>query len=153
MVTLGGELGLLPPDSALVPVLLALDAAVRMAGAAADVPIAEFCRRKPPGLILGVTVPDADRPCGVERLARTSHSPRSLVAAVSAAGRGAVRIVLSDCRGQTVVLDRLEDIPGRFAPQPDIHASAAYKSYMARVMAARLLAGLAAGLSGGKERP
>ncbi len=161
MVTVGGELGLLPQDSALVPVLLALEADVRLAGAAVPVAIEEFLGRKPQGLILGVTIPNADIPCAVERLARTSHSPRSLVVAVALPGTSAPsgaprasspRIVLSDCLGQTVVVDRLEEIPSRFAPQPDIHGSAAYKGYMARVMATDLLAALKASPQAGPSR-
>jgi putative selenate reductase FAD-binding subunit len=143
MVTVGGELGLLPQDSVLVPVLLALDAEVRMAGAAASVPMSEYCRRRPPGLILGVTIPDADRPCAVGRVARTSRSPRSLVVAASAPRRGAARIVLSDCRGSLQAVADVEEIASRFSPAADVHASAAYKSYMARVMAEDLLAALA----------
>ncbi len=147
MATIGGELGLLPPDSVLAPVLLALDAEVLIAGLPGPLSFKEFCRTRPTGLIMGISVPGSGRICSVDRLARTSHAPPSLVVAVSARGAAErlseVRIVLSDCRGALEVAADLGQILSRFSPAADMHASAAYKSYMARVMAEDLLAALA----------
>jgi putative selenate reductase FAD-binding subunit len=153
MVTVGGELGLLPEDSVLVPVLIALEAEIHLAGAAA-LTVEELHRRRPGGLITGVVVPDGRR-CAVTRLARTTHSPRSLVIAVSLPpsghghGRHAPRIVASDCTGLVAVVQRPEELAAAFVPRAGIHASARYKSYMAGLLAADLLASL--GSAG--ERP
>jgi len=125
------------------------------------------------GLVLGISVP-VGLLAAVRAVSRTSHSPRSLVAAVSARAanpnpRGTVApspvlaapvIVLSDCRGNLVRLEDAEKgfngaaLPGRerieqaaragFSPLPDLHATVKYKSYMAGVLVADLLAALAA---------
>jgi len=124
MVTLGGELGLKPRDSAVIPVLVALDATVSVAGKKKPVPIRRFLDDNPVGLVLAVSVP-VERPAAVDAVSRTSHSPRSLVVAVTAD-----RIVVSDCQGQVAVVPD----PAAFAPRPDMHASAAYKRYMIGVL-------------------
>ncbi len=162
MATLGGELGLASPSSALLPVLIALHARVHLAGRQA-IDIERFCSEKPAGLILEISIPDSARPCGVESLSRASHSTRSLVVAASASAaapavRG-LRVVVSDCRGLLLRLtgiehalegkalpsrDRLEAMVGAaFSPTADAHASAGYKSYMAGVFTADLLRALA----------
>ena len=162
MVTVGGELGLNPADSALIPVLIALGADVDLAGKK-SMPIQKYHGDDNSGaLVLGVSVPGALL-AAVRAVSRTSHSPRSLVVAVSAHAaapklRGVV-IVVSDCRGQRVRLARMEKklegarIPPRqdleglaraeLDPGPDVHASARYKKYMAGVLVADLLAALA----------
>jgi putative selenate reductase FAD-binding subunit len=167
MVTVGGELGLCPDDSALIPVLIVLGAEVSLAGKKKLVPIQDFVDAHKAGLVLGVSVP-AQAAAGVRAVSRTSHSPRSLVAAVSA--RAAApnveqpRLVLSDCRGQRVRLSAAEQklhgapLPPRqdieslaraeFSPRPDLHASAPYKLYVAGVLIADLLAALAGESSG-----
>jgi probable selenate reductase FAD-binding subunit len=162
MATVGGELGLASPSSALLPVLIALHACVHLAGRKA-IDVERYCSEKPSGLIVDISIPDSALPCAVECLSRTSHSMKSLVVAVSASAaspavRG-LRVVVSDCRGQLLRLsgiekalegaalpprDRLEAmVRGAFSPKPDMHASAAYKSYMAGVFAADLLRALA----------
>ena len=163
MVTLGGELALLPQQSALVPVLVALDARLLLAGRKRPIEVAEYCRSRPPGLILEASIPDGSLPCAVRCISRTSHSRRSLVVAVSARSlspaASRVRVVVSDCGGQILRLsgfekalegaalppkDRLEAmVRGAFTPLADMHASAAYKAYMAGVFAADILHELA----------
>jgi putative selenate reductase FAD-binding subunit len=165
MVTLGGELGLRPDDSALIPALMALGAEISLAGKKKPVPIQDFGDAVSTGLILGVSVPEHAL-AAVRAVSRTSHSPRSLVAAVGARAVApnaeGLRLVLSDCRGQRVRLTAMEKklegrpLPPRhdleelaraeFVPAPDMHASAAYKRYMAGVLIADLLAEL--GVSG-----
>ncbi|MGA2640101.1 MAG: FAD binding domain-containing protein [Spirochaetia bacterium] len=162
MVTLGGELGLLPDDSAVIPALIVLDAEISVAGRRKPLPIESFLDEGETGLVLSVSV-STQAAAAVAAVSRTSHSPRLLVAAVSA--RAAVpaleqpRFVLSDCRGQRVRLTaaerRLEGAPlpprqdiealarAELAPHPDMHASAAYKRYMSGIMIADLLAALA----------
>ncbi len=163
MATLGGELGLLPPSSVLVPVLVALDARVLLAGARQPLEAAAFCRSRPAGLIVEVSIPDASLPCTVRCLSRTSHSRKSLVVAASAhalapAVRG-LRLVVSDCQGQVLSLagieralegvplpprDRIEVmVGGAFLPAADMHASSPYKSCLAGVFAADILRALA----------
>jgi putative selenate reductase FAD-binding subunit len=137
MVTLGGELGLAPKDSAVVPVLIALEAEVSVAGRKKPVPLHRFLDENTAGLILGVSVP-AGRAGGVRAVSRTSHSPRSLVVAVCGE-----RAVASDCQGQVALLDE----GGALDPRPDMHASAAYKRYMIRVLVDELRASLSAGSS------
>jgi putative selenate reductase FAD-binding subunit len=161
MVTVGGELGLLPEDSAIIPVLVALGADVSLAGRKKPVPIRSYLDEGSTGLILGVSVPDG-RLAAVRAVSRTSHSPRSLVAAVSARAAApaleAPVIVVSDCRGHLVRLEEAEKsldgaaLPPResiealaragFSPRPDLHASVEYKRYMAGVLVADLLASL-----------
>ena len=165
MVTLGGELGLRPQDSAVIPALIALDAEISLAGKKKPVPIQKFLDDdNSPGLILGVSVPERIQ-AAVRAVSRTSHSPRSLVAAVSARAAGpsaeGLRLVVSDCRGQymrlTAMEKKLEGMPipprqdleelarAEFVPAPDMHASGAYKRYMAGVLIADLLVELAQG--------
>ncbi len=132
MVTLGGELGLKSRDSAVIPVLIALEAEVSVAGKKKPVPIQKFVNDTSAGLVLGVSIP-AGRSAAVGAVSRTSHSPRSLVVAVTAG-----HVVVSDCQGQvTAVTD-----PASFAPRPDMHASVAYKRYMIGVLVSQLRAGL-----------
>jgi len=161
MKTIGGEIGRWPADSALIPALLALDAEVLLAGRRKPVPIVEL-NREAGDLVLGVLVPRAPRLSAARAVSRTSHSPASLVVAVSA---GAVspllsntRIGLSDCQGQLVRLtaveealngsplppeEQIEGMIGRaFAPAADMHGSAAYKRYVAGVLVADALHGL-----------
>jgi putative selenate reductase FAD-binding subunit len=165
MVTVGGELGHCPADSVLIPVFVALDARVRVAGRS-PLGIVEYRSARaqgPVGLIVEVTVSDADGPCAVASLSRTSHGRRSLVIAVAAArfqpDVTQVRIVASDCRGQVLRLadaeealegselpakDRIEKlVRAAFWPTSDIHASTEYKRYLAGVYAADLLHALA----------
>jgi putative selenate reductase FAD-binding subunit len=125
MKTLGGELGLRSADSAIIPALLALDAAVLTAGRKRALPIADFLAALPGDLIISVTVPV--RPCVVRALSRTAHGTRSLVVAVSAWGgddaaarsasrRGEeadgqpadARVIAADCRGLRMRLTDIE---------------------------------------------
>jgi putative selenate reductase FAD-binding subunit len=165
MVTVGGELGLLPQSSALVPAFVALDARVTLAGRKRTLDIADYCLTRPAGLILEVTIPDGSLPCALRALARTSHSTRSLVVALAARALSpavsGVRAVASDCRGQILRLagfekalegaalparERIEAmVRGAFSPRADMHASAPYKSCLAGVFAADILHELAAG--------
>jgi xanthine dehydrogenase small subunit len=163
MRTIGGELGQRAPDSALIPVLIALHAEVSLAGRRKPVPIEQFCKERPGDLILSVSVPLV--PCAVRAVSRTSHSPRSLVGAVSFKDCRPVltdvRVVLSDCRGQRVRLQAVERalegnaLPSKsviedwvraaFMPTADIHASSACKRYLAGVLAADALHAIASG--------
>jgi putative selenate reductase FAD-binding subunit len=153
MCTLGGELGLRPHDSALIPVLVALGATIRRSGSRRPAQIAEWLAAPTDDLILSVTVPAAR--CEVAAVSRTSHSVRSVVVAVAvvaAAGGGArATIVPCDCRGTRGIFsvtlpaepDGVESaVNAIFNPKPDMHASAEYKRYMAGVMAADLVARL-----------
>jgi probable selenate reductase FAD-binding subunit len=165
MVTIGGELGHCPADSVLMPVLAALEAKVRVAGGR-SFGIEEYRAARaqgPVGLIVEVSASDADRPCAVSALARTSHGRRSLVIAVAAAKLVPkvvhLRIVASDCRGQLLRLADAEEaleaspLPGKdhiekavraaFWPTSDMQASTEYKRYLAGVYAADLLHDLA----------
>jgi putative selenate reductase FAD-binding subunit len=150
-------------DSAIVPVLIALNAEVTLAGKKKPVPIEQFCNERGADLILSVSVPLL--PCAVRAISRTSHSPRSLVVAVSVRDDRPVltdvRVVVSDCRGQRVRLQDVERalegsaLPAKslieewvgkaIAPSPDIHASSAYKRYLAGVLVADALHAIASG--------
>jgi putative selenate reductase FAD-binding subunit len=195
MRTIGGELGLCPDDSALIPALIALNADVALAGRKKPRPVEELCNgragprmspgataRMSPGatagmspgatagmspgataseLILSISVPRAQ--CEVKAICRTSHSPRSLVVAVSAGAItprvAGIRVVVSDCRGQRGRLGEveralegaplppkklIEEAVGRaFAPKADLHASVEYKRYLAGVLVADALSALA----------
>jgi putative selenate reductase FAD-binding subunit len=161
MRTIGGELGQSAADSALVPVLTALSAEVALAGKRKPYPIEQYCKERPADLILSVSMPLL--PCAVKAVSRTSHSPRSLVVAVSfrdcVPAFADVRVVVSDCRGQRMRLRDVERalegsalpakslieeaVSAAFAPAADIHASSVYKRYLAGVMAADALHGLA----------
>jgi putative selenate reductase FAD-binding subunit len=161
--TIGGELGRSAPESALIPVLIALNAEVSLAGKRKPVAIEQFCGEPSGHLILSVSVPLV--PCAVKAVSRTSHSPRSLVAAVSFEDWRPVltdvRVVVSDCRGQRARLQAVEralegnPIPSKgvieewvratIAPTADMHASPAYKRYMAGVLVADALQAIASG--------
>ncbi len=132
MVTIGGELGLKPPDSAVIPVLIALEAEVSVAGKKKPVPIRSLLDDNKAALVLGVSLPNRTA-AAVGALSRMSHSPRSLVVAVTAKS-----VVVSDCQGQVALLSD----PGTFDPRPDLHASVAYKRYMIGVLTADLRAAL-----------
>lgn len=165
MATLGGEMGLRPRDSLLIPVLMALDAEVLVAGRWAPRGMEEHCRGAEAALVLGIRIPEP-RPCAVEAVSLSSRSPRTLVAAVGLRGGAAtalsgVRIAMSDCCGQSLRLRAAEEaLEGRpiapkkaveaavhaaFWPNADIHASGAYKRYLAGVLAADMLHALAGG--------
>jgi probable selenate reductase FAD-binding subunit len=143
MATVGGELGLCPDDSALIPALMTLDASVSLAGSRRPVPIHRFLAERPYGLILSVLIPDRTLPSLVRTISRTSHSVRSLVVAASMRD-GKPSIVVSDCRGQRFAA---RDAAGcaTLALEPDMHASAAFKRYMAGVLAVDALADLGQG--------
>jgi putative selenate reductase FAD-binding subunit len=168
MRTIGGEIGLWPVDSALVPALIALDAEVLLAGRKKPVAIASAraAVSEPAGaLVLGIVLTGGQRPSSVRAVSRTSHSAASLVAAVSAGAVSPVladvRVVLSDCRGQVVRLTAVEEalngsplppkeqiegmISRAFLPAADIHGSAEYKRYLAGVIVADALHSLAEG--------
>jgi putative selenate reductase FAD-binding subunit len=158
MVTIGGEIALNPVDSALVPVLLAMEAEISVAGKKKPLPIDQYLAGAG-GLILSVSIPGPSHLCAVRSVSRTSHSGRSLVIAACAAAVQprfeGLRIFASDCRGSMVRLRQAEDalegrpIPPRaeiestvgrsFVPQPDIHASMQYKLYMVGVLVADVL--------------
>jgi putative selenate reductase FAD-binding subunit len=161
MATVGGELGLVPEDSALIPVLIALGAELRLGAKRRPTAVEQYVRDRGKVLVLSVIL--RDRACAVERLCRTSHSPRSLVVAVSARTPSAqplgLRAVASDCRGSIQRLAGVEAMEGRpiaskreieelvgaeFSPRADIHASVPYKKYMAGVLTADLMHALAA---------
>ncbi len=164
MVTLGGELGLAPDDSAVIPVLMVLGATVQLASRRRPIPIEDLLNKPGGDLILSVAIPDTRLPCAVRALSRTSHSPRSLVVAACAApgrhpdARREVRVVLCDCVGQRARLleegtvgspmpdrQRLEALVGSvFSPGPDLHASVEYKRHMAGVLVADVVQALAA---------
>jgi putative selenate reductase FAD-binding subunit len=150
-------------DSALIPVLIALNAEVALATKKKPYAIERFCKERPADLILSVSVPFL--PCAVKAVSRTSHSPRSLVVAVSCRDSlpvlTDVRVVVSDCREQRVRLPAVERalegsalplkslieewVATAFAPAADIHASSAYKRYMAGILVADALHAIASG--------
>ncbi len=166
MATIGGELAARPMDSALVPVLIALDATVRVFAKKTPLKAEEFLKRADDSLVLEIVIPDGKCPCDVRFFSRTSHSPRSLVACVSLGaaekGRVAARVVVSDCQGQVLRLAGVEDSLGTglaekarleelvktdFAPKGDIHASASFKRYMAGVLVADAVLSLRQGVA------
>ena len=154
MKTLGGELGLRADDSALIPVLMVMGAQIRLASRRRPLPVEDYLTSKTEDLILSITLPDVSRPCAVRAFSRTSHSPRSLVAAACVAPSGSalreIRVVVSDCAGQRARIletaaegaelpsrDRLEGMVARaFQPAPDLHVSAEAKRYLAGVLVA-----------------
>lgn len=168
MITVGGEVALHPLDSALVPLLLAMDALLSIAGRKEPLALDSWLRDGGSGLILSIVVRDPSRPAAVRALSRTSHSGRSLVIAACAEAAMPVvkglRLVAGDCRGSAVRLLAAEQAlegralpqraeieeraPGAFTPQPDMHASSAYKLYMTGVLAADALEEMA-GKAGG----
>ncbi|MGO9410575.1 MAG: FAD binding domain-containing protein [Spirochaetia bacterium] len=159
MMTVGGEVALHPADSTLVPLLLAMEAEVSVAGKRRPVPIKDFLSGGGGGLILSVVISEPLRPATVLAVSRTSHSPRSLVVAACASALqpkvGGVRLVAADCRGAPVRLPGLEaslegrPLPSRsalesalgneFEAAADVHASSRYKTYLTRILVADAL--------------
>ena len=96
-------------------------------------------------------------------LSRTAHSPKSLVAAVTATKVASkiegLRIVVSDCSGAVAGLEETqaalegsalpernkiaELVSAEISPEPGLHASGKYKKYMAGVLVADILSKLA----------
>lgn len=165
MASLGGELGLRPYDSVLIPVLLALDAEVLTADRRAPRSMEEHLRAPEASLVLGIRLADP-RPCAVEVVSLSSRGRRSLVVAVGLrGGAGAplsgVRLAAGDCTAPAQRLRPVEEalegrpLPSReavekavhdaFWPNPDARASGAYKRYMAAVLAADMVHALAGG--------
>ncbi len=158
MMTIGGEVALHPPDSALIPLLVVMDAELAIAGKKKPVPVEEYLG-DPTGLILSVIVKEPGRPAAVLAVSRTSHGPRSVVVAACARAvhprPDGVRLVASDCQGTLSRLSKLEkrlegvplppraeieQAPGdEIAARPDIHASSRYKVYMTGVLIADAL--------------
>ena len=159
MTTLGGEVALRSPDSAVIPVLIAMGAEVSIAGKKESIPIQNFISDKDGDLIVSVAIPDPGRLGVVLVVSRTSHSPRGLVVAASASSIEPritnLRLVAADCVRPATRLSKLEwrlegrtlpprseieeEAGGEFSPQPDIHASSTYKRYMTRVLVADAL--------------
>ena len=168
MITIGGEIGLLPPDSPLLCALLALDARIAIAGASEQIPMERYLAEPPRGLVLSVAL-DRPVPLGaVQAVSRTSHSPRSVIVAVAARSlrphvteprivvgdgrRAAVRLIDTENRLRGVPLAskagdakaRIEEwVRQEVHPEADIHASVEYKRYIAGVLVADALEGLA----------
>lgn len=165
MITLGGEVGGQDPRSCVIPVLMALDARVICAGASGtrEYGVAEYSSGEDRDLITGFSMAVPVVPCAVRSVSRTSHSSKSLVCAAAALfDRGVVseaRIVAADGVSPPTRLTDLEDgltgkaLPaieeiegmcrGVFGPAADIHASAAYKRYLAGIFVADTLYELA----------
>jgi probable selenate reductase FAD-binding subunit len=165
MMTIGGELALRSPCSAMLAALMCLGVEVRLARKRKTTGIEEYIGGKAADLILAALVPAEElaRAADAAVLRRTSHAPPSMAAAASAFNldpiRG-LRIVIGDSAGGMRRLGGAEKaLEGRalpekgaieeavrreFAPAPDIHASAEYKLYMAGVMIADILHGLRA---------
>jgi putative selenate reductase FAD-binding subunit len=165
MASIGGELALMPENSALLPLLFALDALV-VAGGKKPQPMESWRRERRQELVTEVRLHAAPaRLSDIDVVSRTSHSPRSLVVAASAQALKpavtGVRLVVSDCRGRLVRLKETEKhlengplplkkdieemVRGEFTPAGDAHASVDYKRYMAGVLAADILCRLSAG--------
>jgi putative selenate reductase FAD-binding subunit len=159
MQTLGGELGLRAEDSAVIPVLMVMGAQMRLASRRRPQLVEDYLVSKTEDLILSVTLPDVSRPCAVRALSRTSHSPRSLVAAacmtVSDRALREIRVVISDCAGQRARTllsaagatelpsrERVEAMVAKaFVPRPDLYISAS-KRYLAGVLVAEAVRAL-----------
>ena len=136
---------------------MAMNADAALAGKRKPSSIEQLCNERPTDLILSVSVPLV--PCAVKAVSRTSHSARSLVVAVSCREITPrlkdVRICVSDCAGQRVRLLQVEralegaSLPAKkvmedmvstsFTPEADLHASSAYKRYIAGILAADAL--------------
>ena len=163
MVTIGGEIGLLPADSPLLCVFLTLGARIVLAGGAEPIPIERHLAGAQRGLILSVAVDGPPPLSAVLAVSRTSHGARSLVAAVAARSAQAEvrdpRIVIGDGSSAPIRLPetegRLRDAPlapkarieewvsRELHPAADFQASAEYKRYIAGVLVADALHGLA----------
>ena len=159
MMTIGGEIALHPEDSALVPLLVALEAQVSVAGQKKPVPIPAYIANANGGLVLSISIAEPALPSALKAVSRTSHSPRSLVVAACARTvqprLNGLRLVASDCRGTMTRLSSIENrfeggplppaseienaLGDEFSPRPDIHASSLYKLSMTRALAADIL--------------
>ena len=153
MQTVGGELCFRGDDSAIIPVLMVMGAKVSLAARRRPLPVEDYLASKTEDLILSITLPDVSRPCAVRTLSRTSHSPRSLVAAacmtVSDRALREIRVVISDCAGQRARIletaagatelpsrERVEAMVAKaFVPKPDLYLSVS-KGYLAGVLVA-----------------
>jgi putative selenate reductase FAD-binding subunit len=162
MKTLGGALGRRAADSPILPILVALRAEVSTAGRRGATGIESYLASRPGGIVLTVTLPEADRTCAFRAVSRASHCPLSLFVAVSArAGMTEPVVVASDCVSPLVRLSGVEKAlraaagpdlelmaSAAFAPAPDPRASVAYKRYLAGVH----VAGCRAEIAGGEAR-
>ncbi len=163
MATVGGELALCPTDSALIPVFLALEAKVHVAGKKEPVAVADMQGGAEGRLITGITVGARPRSCGLRTVSLTSHSSRSLVVVVRGnpqhGSLGQLCIIVSDCVNPPVRLRAIEKaiqgkplppkseieemVRAQVSPAADLHASSQYKQYLAGVHVSDLLHELA----------
>jgi putative selenate reductase FAD-binding subunit len=164
MITVGGELGGCGKQSALLPVLIALDANVKLSnGNTIEKKVEKYYEFRADELVLEVAFDSDKRLCTAECISITSHGEKSLVVAVSCRASlpnmTDVRIVINDGCGR---IQRLKDAENNlsgmpvqekekiekmiqccFLPNPDLWASADYKRYIAGVLTADLIHKLA----------
>jgi putative selenate reductase FAD-binding subunit len=163
MATLGGDIAGNLVQSPLVPVLMVLEASlICMTGHGEqthETAVADYRRLDSAPLIVEVTVPKNAPPAELRCVSRTSHSRKSLVCSASARYRDGVieeiRIAAGDCVGAPIRLPETEGmlagaslpektvietaVSREFHPEPDFHASAEYKRYLAGVHVADIL--------------
>lgn len=147
--TLGGEICAQQNEAVLVPVLLAMDAKVLLAGGQTS-ELESFLVGTRDSLVLAVILPDPARPCATRKIARSAGGLTVLSAAVALSGQGqciAVEgVVPHPLRLHEVEKKGLAEVALELAvseavtPQEDIRGSVAYKRYIAGVVVADLLA-------------
>lgn len=148
--TLGGEIAARQQESVVLPVLLALDARVVIAGDAA-IDIEDYLNAPQRELLLEVILPDPYRRCATRKIARSAAGLAVLTAAVSLSGDQGMRVALDGVAQGPVRLRDVESgnlenaalenaVAAAISPHDDIRGSAAYKRYIAGVVVADLLA-------------
>lgn len=148
--TIGGEIAAKQQSSALVPVLLALQAKVIL-GCGKTAELEDIVANNSSELLLGVILPEPTRRCATRKVARSVAGLTVLTAAVALDAKGRMLIALDgiapfplrlrDVEQQKLSETALEQAVGdAIMPLADLCGSVEYKRYIAGVVVADLLA-------------
>ena len=148
--TFGGELFARQNEGVLLPILLAMNAKVLLAGGA-DADLASWLAGSRDGLVLGVVLPEPAVCCATRKVSRSAGGLVVLTAAVAVATDGQQRIAVEGVVSSAVRLSTVEQkrltgealqaaVSEAVAPVADLRGSVSYKRYIAGVVVADLVA-------------
>jgi len=156
IATIGGNIASNNSTSNLIPILIALDAELKIGGAAALVPVCEYVTREMTRLIEGITISSENlaKAYGVRKFSRTANDISIITAAVTFTSQNEqlsnVRVAVGGVSRHVVRLTELENklennkliepaeiedtVKNITAPVTDIRGGVAFKKYMAGVL-------------------
>jgi putative selenate reductase FAD-binding subunit len=156
IATIGGNIGANNTTSSLLPILLALDAELKLAGSESAVSVYEYCRKEMIRLIESITISseNLEKSYGLQKFSHTANDISIITAAVTYAIQNEivsnVRIAVGGVSEHVVRLTELEnELAGNKLPEPaeiektvkqtvspleDIRGGIPYKKYLAGVL-------------------